>query len=154
MRYLLRPLEKKDIPAVIKGEEKIFGVSLGEDYLISELELNPFAQYIALDIDGVLHGYIGIWVADNMQIINFYVDKEYQNMGFGTMLLEFVIRVCEDSKIKNLSLEVRESNKIAISFYEKYGFMEKTKRKNYYNDGEDALLMVKEFEVNDDSTRS
>ena len=52
MRYLIRPMERKDIEAIVEGEKKIFGDTLGYDYLLSELEINPFAQYLVLEIGG------------------------------------------------------------------------------------------------------
>ena len=147
MRYLIRPMERKDIDAIVEGEKKIFGDTLGYDYLLSELEINPFSQYLVLEIGGKVAGYIGLWIADNMQILNFYVDKEYQNMGYGSMMMEFVVKVCEKSHITSLTLEVRESNEKAIRLYKKFGLEEVAVRKNYYNNGENALLMERKFEV-------
>ena len=147
MRYALRPMLASDIDAVIAGEEKVFGKSLGKDFLLSELEINPYSQYLVLEINKKVHGYVGLWVNDNMEIVNLYVDEEYQGMGFGSMIMEFIISLCEDCGIACLSLEVRESNEKAIALYEKFGLVVKAKRKAYYDNGEDALLMVREFEV-------
>lgn len=44
---------------------------------------------------------------------------------------------------ESITLEVRENNTAAIHLYEKNGFMEVTKRKGYYSNGEDAYLMIK-----------
>ena len=47
-----------------------------------------------------------------------------------------------------MKLEVRASNVPAISLYEKLGFYEVGRRKNYYrNPREDALIMRKEWEI-------
>ena len=147
MRYVLRPMLTSDIDAVIEGEEKVFGKSLGKDFLLSELEINPYSQYLVLEINKKVRGYVGLWINDNMEIVNLYVDEKYQGMGFGSMIMEFIISLCEDCEIACLSLEVRESNEKAIALYEKFGLSVKAKRKAYYDDGEDALLMVREFEV-------
>jgi len=40
-------------------------------------------------------------------------------------------------------LQVRKSNKGAIEFYKKLGFKVKKEIRNYYMDGEDAILMVR-----------
>ena len=147
MRYLIRPMERKDIDEIVEGEKRIFNTTLGEDFLISELEINPFSQYMVLEIDKKVRGYIGLMIADNMQILNFYVDKEYQHMGFGSMMLSFAIKICENMQIKSLTLEVRESNQNAINLYKKFGLEEVAIRKNYYLDGENAILMERKFEV-------
>ena len=54
-------------------------------------------------------------------------------------------RFISDAKsmaVETISLEVRISNHAAIALYEKCGFSRAIVRKNYYSDGEDALLMV------------
>lgn len=147
MDYELRLMTLNDIESVVEGEEKAFGESLGYDMLYSELVMNPFANYFVLDIDNQVKGYIGVWIdGEASQIINFYVDDEFQNQGFGSMMLEFVIELCKMSNLNVLSLEVRESNEKAIKLYEKYGFVFSHKRKNYYSNGEDALLLIKNLE--------
>lgn len=151
MEYCLREMVKEDIEEIIKGEEKVFGHSLGYDLIYSDFAINPYACYMVLEIDNKVHGYVGMWITDNIEIINLYVDEEYQGMGFGNLIMEFVIDICESSNINNLSLEVRSSNVKAINLYKKFGLKESHIRKNYYvndnNETEDAIVMVRTFEV-------
>ena len=58
------------------------------------------------------------------------------------MLLNHLIqKVCCNS-IKDILIEVRESNDTAMAFYKKSGFIIKGHRKGYYSDTkEDAILM-------------
>lgn len=145
MKYLLREMLEDDIPSVIEGEEKIFGESLGYDTLYSELKLNPYAFYFVLEIDKKVRGYMGIWIEEeHSEIINFYIDKEYQNQGFGKMMLEFVIELVRSTNVPTISLEVRESNERAIHLYEKYGFKYSHTRENYYKNHENAKVMILE----------
>lgn len=146
MKYQIREMTIDDINDVIVGEEKIFGESLGYDMLYSELTLNPYAYYFILEIDGKVGGYIGTWIElERAEIVNFYVDEEYQGMGFGSMMLDFFISVCEASNVPNISLEVRESNERAIGLYESYGFEFSHKREKYYKDSENALVLIKQM---------
>ncbi len=148
MKYLIRPMEDSDIQSVIAGEEKIFGTSLGFDLIYSDLHLNPYANYFVLEINKKVSGYIGLWITSEVaDVINFYVDEQYQGQGFGKMLLEFVIELCKMSDVQSISLEVRETNEKAIKLYEKNGFEFSHKRKSYYSDGTDALVLIKRFEV-------
>lgn len=148
MKYKIRPLEENDIMDVVEGETKAFGMSLGFDMIYSDIKLNPYANYFVLEIDKKVKGYIGIWITYEVaDIINFYVDEEYQGMGFGKMLLEFVINLCTLSKVQTISLEVRETNEKAIGLYEKYGFVFSHKREQYYSDKTDALVLIKKLEV-------
>lgn len=53
-----------------------------------------------------------------------------------------------DQKAKQLFLEVRASNKVAMTLYQKMGFNEMGVRKNYYpanNNREDAYLFAMEI---------
>lgn len=148
MRYLIRPLEEKDINSIIEGELKAFGSTLGFDMIYSDIKLNPYANYFVLEINKKVRGYIGLWITYEVaDVINFYVDKEYQGQGFGKMLLEFAINLCMLSKVQSISLEVRTTNEKAIALYEKYGFVFSHKREQYYSDGTDALVLIKKIEV-------
>jgi len=154
LNYKLREMQDVDIPHIVEGEQNIFGTTLGYELLYTELHLNPYAHYFVLEIDQKVCGYIGLWINENTEIINFYIDKEYQGNGFGKMMLDFVIRLSKLCKANSISLEVRESNNRAILLYEKYGFMKMHIRKKYYHDGEDAIVMVKKLEVTNDRIRS
>ena len=145
MKYNLREMTVEDIESVIEGETKAFGTSLGYDLIYTDLTLNPYAHYMVLEIDKEVHGYIGLWINENSEIINFYVDEEYRGYGFGKMMLDFAIKLCSLSKVNNLTLEVRESNQVARNLYEKHGFKFSHKRERYYDNGEDALVLIKSF---------
>ena len=146
MKYLIRPMTKDDINEVVNGEKQIFGESLGEDFLLHELELNPFSFYFVLEIDKKVGGYMGTWISDNAEILNFYVLEKYRHMGFGSLMMDFIIELCKSSKVKSLTLEVRESNNVALNLYDKYLLKQVGVRKHYYNNGEDAILMERKFE--------
>lgn len=144
MKYAIRPMEEKDIPSVIAGEEKIFGTSLGYDMLYGDLNLNPYANYFVLDINGEVRGYIGLWITYEVaDVINFYVDEAYQGAGFGSLILQFVVELCELSGVEKISLEVRVNNEKAIALYKKFGFVLSHVRKEYYSDKTDAYVLIK-----------
>lgn len=146
MNYLIREMTIDDINDVILGEEKAFGESLGYDMLYSELSLNPYAYYFILEIDEEVKGYIGTWIEqDRAEIVNFYVDEDYQGLGFGSMMLDFFVALCEETNVPNISLEVRESNIKAQKLYEKFGFEFSHRRVQYYKNSEDALVLIKKM---------
>ncbi|HKM30003.1 MAG TPA: ribosomal protein S18-alanine N-acetyltransferase [Bacilli bacterium] len=146
MKYQIREMKLDDIDAIIEGEKRVFQETLGYDMFYSELTLNPYAFYFVLDIDAQVRGYIGLWIeSERSEIVNFYIEKEYQHQGYGSMILEFAINLSVMSKVPMMSLEVRESNLEAISLYEKYGFKFAYRREKYYKDLEDALVMIKDL---------
>lgn len=75
------------------------------------------------------------------EIMQLVIDQAYQRQGFASQLLQFVIATAQEKQIQKLILEVRASNNPALTLYEKLGFTRTGLRKNYYQDGEDAVLM-------------
>jgi ribosomal-protein-alanine N-acetyltransferase len=143
-----RAMLAKDVDAVEKMDLEILGSSIGRTALINELKLNPLAHYFVLEIidTKVLIGHIGLWVDEkNAQILNFYVKPEYQGEGFGSLIIEHTLEYLLQIECENVTLEVRPSNKKALSLYDKFGFMKVAIRANYYENGEDAYLMLKKL---------
>ena len=69
---------------------------------------------------------------------------EFRNQGLGTYVIEVLIGRAKIFGLKVIFLEVRESNKVAISFYKKLNFKEVGHREGYYKKDsgrESALLM-------------
>ena len=94
----------------------------------------------------VLCGFItGVYLLDMADIYSVAVSAEYRGKGIGKRLLEeFFNQLPED--VKNVCLEVRESNIPAIKLYEKTGFQSVGLRKNFYQDPrENAVLMTKKI---------
>ena len=76
---------------------------------------------------------------DEINILNIAIDESHQKRGHGSnMLLDYLRIIPEKSTI---FLEVNENNNNAISIYKKHCFKKITKRKSYYKDGSDAIIM-------------
>ncbi|MEI5740092.1 GNAT family N-acetyltransferase, partial [Paracoccus pantotrophus] len=68
------------------------------------------------------------------------IDDNYRGYGLGQMLLKYGINYASHT-CDVMSLEVRVNNKVAQHVYENLGFQYGGKRKNYYGEGEDAMVM-------------
>ncbi len=94
---------------------------------------------------GRMIAYVVMMLAlDEAHLLNISVAKHAQGKGYGDMVLSFIMEKARDHGALNMFLEVRVSNKVAISLYEKKGFNEMAIRPRYYpaEDGrEDAVLM-------------
>jgi ribosomal-protein-alanine N-acetyltransferase len=88
-------------------------------------------------------GYAGLWLmTDEAHITTIAVDPDYQGNGIGELLLLGLIERSVKIGAHWLTLEVRVTNRVAQSLYEKYTFKEMGLRRRYYSDnGEDALVM-------------
>ena len=143
MDILIRKMDLSDIPFVYKEEIKIFGKSLGEMTLYNEILYNKMSRYFIALVDNKRVAYVGSWLTiPNAEILNLFVIEEYRGLSLGTKLVDEVIKVCHIENIDMLTLEVRVSNSHAIKMYENIGFKVGTIRKKYYENNEDALLMV------------
>ena len=84
-------------------------------------------------------------VLDEAQINYFVVNQKFRKKGYGSFLMSYVIKKCEELSLKKLLLEVSQSNVSAVSFYTNFDFYTVGIRKNYYNDGSHALLKEKKL---------
>ena len=141
---MIRRANVNDAISISELDSKMFTDSLGLNFIKNDLENNELASYFVYEIDEKIVGYINCWVSDNTEILNFCVLDEYQNQGIGSRLYNEVEKISKGI----ISLEVRESNLNAINFYINRGFRKVAIRKNYYSNGDDAILMVKRFERN------
>jgi ribosomal-protein-alanine N-acetyltransferase len=74
-----------------------------------------------------------------------FVSSEYRGLGIGRLLMESVIDICLEKDIEILSLEVNVKNEHAVKMYQDLGFIVGSIRKRYYDNKEDALLMILEL---------
>ena len=84
-------------------------------------------------------------VLDEAQINYFVIDKKFRKKGFGSYLMNSLIKQCEKLNINKLFLEVSQRNVIAKKFYSRFNFSTVGIRKNYYKNGSDALLKEKKL---------
>ena len=91
-------------------------------------------------------GFAGLWfMVDEAHVANIAVCGAYRNQGIGECLLISAIEISIERKARFITLEVRASNKIAQTLYEKYGLIEVGTRRGYYMDNkEDAVIMTAE----------
>lgn len=141
----VRKMEFRDIKKVVELEEKYLLESLGEKLLASKLsEKNNGVSFYVIENDDVVIGYIGrYYFFQEAEVLNFVVDESYQRQGYGQKLFDKMVEDMKD--VKKITLEVRASNIKGINFYTKNGFKQVGVRKRYYKNGEDALLLLKEF---------
>lgn len=83
--------------------------------------------------------------AQEAHLANIAVDLKYRRSGIGTFLMDHLIEKAESENCRAMFLDVRPSNREAVSMYEnKYGFKVLYQRKGYYSSPpEDALVMVR-----------
>jgi ribosomal-protein-alanine N-acetyltransferase len=90
-----------------------------------------------------LAGYAICWfVADEVHVTNIAVRADLRNRGVATRLVEEVLGLARDGRMRYCTLEVRKSNEAARALYDKLGFEAGGIRPKYYSDNnEDAVIM-------------
>ncbi len=92
-----------------------------------------------------LIGIACLWaILEEAHITVLAIAPQYQRQGLGQAMLCALLTSAHQRGLEWATLEVRSSNGGAIALYQKFGFEEVGKRRNYYQDGnqsEDALIL-------------
>lgn len=116
-------------------------------YKITEEEFstNPYLKILTFEREGKIIGFILYsLIYDRIEIEQFEVLNSERKKGIGNKLLKYLIEKYQKKEIKNISLEVKETNTIALNLYKKCGFKEITTREKYYN-GVNGILMERKY---------
>jgi ribosomal-protein-alanine N-acetyltransferase len=73
------------------------------------------------------------------------VRPDARGQGLGSLLLERAVGVMASVDASSVKLEVRESNDPAVGLYRSHGFVHRRTVPRYYDDGEAALIMVRDL---------
>lgn len=140
---IIKKAELSDVLKIAEIERASIPQPWSEAALMSALE-NEKAVTLAAFCGDILCGFItGVYLFDTADIYSVAVSSEYRKKGVGKLLLEEFFSALPD-EVKNVCLEVRESNIPAIKLYERFGFERVGLRKNFYQDPrENAVLMTK-----------
>lgn len=108
-------------------------------------EIGVYDRYLIYEIDNENIAFLNYTLIYDRSEINYiFVDEKFRKTDKASELLQFLINVLRIESVKNITLEVKKTNEIAIKFYKKHGFIESAIREKYY-DGVDAILMLREL---------
>ncbi len=121
------------------------GTGWGPDAFRDALENEHDHLWIVTGDDAELKGFlVARLVAGEAELLNVVVAMDARRMGIGRALMKHWIDKMKEEGAQKLFLEVRVSNKAAITLYRGFGFTDVGKRKAYYQpDLEDALVMAR-----------
>ena len=142
-------MRREDLPEVLAIESLSFSEPWTEEMFLHELSAQGLAHVLVARADegsgprivGFLCGWI---VAGELHINNIAVHPGYRRRGVASQLLEEMLRRATVMGAKAGYLEVRASNEAANALYQRYGFRQIGRRRNYYDHPrEDAIIMGK-----------
>lgn len=143
---MIREWKFEDILAVSRLEEECFGSEKWSYKTLVACFENPLFFGAVAEEGGEIVGYGGVTAAgESADLENLLVAESYRRSGWGGKLLSVLMTRAEQAGAEKMFLEVRVSNSAAMRLYLSFGFTGVYARTRYYDDGEDCLVMCKNF---------
>jgi ribosomal-protein-alanine N-acetyltransferase len=145
MPLSIRSGELNDLPAILQIEQQS---PLAAHWTFDQYKrLLDGGVVLVAEASANLRGFVcAKSVADQWEIENMAVDPRFQRQGIADKLLDAFIQQALSATTPAILLEVRDSNYPARRLYEKHGFRDQSRRRNYYHHPtEDAILYALGF---------
>ena len=139
---VVRRFSVSDIPGGVAILKESPEASMWSEESLSESAAQGIAWIAELNggLAGILVGRIA---ADEFEILNMAVTRQFRRRGVATHLVRVATQEAQAAGTTRTHLEVRASNLGGIAFYTQLGFRVCGQRPGYYRDpADDALLMV------------
>ncbi|HVF29927.1 MAG TPA: ribosomal protein S18-alanine N-acetyltransferase [Pyrinomonadaceae bacterium] len=145
MKFDVISASVEDVGSIVSIQEECDLSEWTADAYVEEIACRDAITLIARlenEVAGFVTGRV-IAAEGDAEIYNIGVRGRFQRAGVGSALLRTFMAKARQRHARNIWLDVRESNRTAIEFYERHGFAVTGKRVNFYRDPvEDAELMV------------
>ncbi|MCD4784416.1 MAG: ribosomal protein S18-alanine N-acetyltransferase [Candidatus Eremiobacteraeota bacterium] len=138
----IRKMTINDIPEVRKIESLCFDEKWHDRAFEDDLTQKN-SCYIIAQYKNKLSGYMGAWfVGDEAHVTTIAVSPEFRGCGIGKLLAWKLLNTAIDYGCRWATLEVSVKNEPAGNLYRSFGFSGICNRKDYYQNGEEAEIML------------
>jgi ribosomal-protein-alanine N-acetyltransferase len=141
VRLDLRRAHVDDIEQIASIEAQIEPGAWTADALRRQLVADTAASLVATDRSDVVGHVLTTVAADEAEVLTLAVAPARRRGGAGAALMHAVMIEWGSRGVRQAFLEVRVDNRPARALYEALGFREVGRRRAYYGDGTDALVM-------------
>ncbi len=153
LNYQLRRFKTSDLDGVIRINRECLPENYTALFFINLYKRFP-GTFIVAEANGEIVGYImcrietGIpsfkllGITKKGPVISVAVLPSHHRKGLGYALIREAMQAMVNYNAKECYLEVRESNLSALHLYKKLGFETARTLRNYYADGEDAIVLA------------
>ena len=139
----IRCMLPADLDGVVAVEHEVFLFPWTRGNFSDSLNAGYHCR--VLEQSGHIFGYGVMTIgADEAHLLTLSIAAGWQRQGWGEKLLQQFICIAREHHAKSMFLDVRESNRAAAKLYERIGFRNIAKRKDYYpamGGREDSLVM-------------
>lgn len=142
MKVAYRQALEDDAIGIHLVETHCFNTPWSFESILYEMCENDIAVYVVAEVDHQIIGFAGLHeIFNEGHITNVAVLPEFRGRRIGEKLLNKLFSIVKNT-VDQYTLEVRVSNKAAITLYSRLGFKPAGVRPKYYTDThEDALIM-------------
>jgi ribosomal-protein-alanine acetyltransferase len=142
----VRPAEASDVAAVQELELTSFGADAWSRRSV-EQELTADGRRALVAVEGErLLGYAVTWtVGEVTDLQRLVVAPDARRRGLGRRLVEELVDDAAGQGTERVLLEVSAANDAALACYRSVGFVEVDRRRAYYRDGSDALVLQRDL---------
>jgi ribosomal-protein-alanine N-acetyltransferase len=139
----IRRMVLSDLDAVVAIEREVFLFPWTRGNFSDSISSGYHC--LVLDLNGHLLGYGVMTIgAEEAHLLTLSIAAGFQRKGWGERLLRQFVEIAREQRARSMFLDVRESNHTAARLYERMGFRQVGKRRDYYpamGGREDSLVM-------------
>jgi ribosomal-protein-alanine acetyltransferase len=140
--YRIRTPELADVAGILEVERACFDDPWSARAIQEAMQSETSCAFLAENTSGILGFVLARTTGPEAEILDLAVSPRARRMGIARGLLRAVREQARGSGVEEIFLEVRESNRAAISLYEGEGYRPVGMRHRYYrNPSEDALVL-------------
>lgn len=141
---MIRPARALDADALVLLERAAFGPDAWSPAQVDAELAGATRRVVVAEEDGQVIGYGAIAVAgDVADLTRIVVARESRRLGVASHLLAALHEAARAAGAERILLEVAESNAGALAFYRVHGYTEIARRRDYYANGDNALVMAR-----------
>lgn len=142
--FRIRDMNVADLPQVVAIEREWAATPWTWTTFENELRV-PFSRSIVAHrtaTPATVAGYLVRWhVVDEMHLLDLAVAVAERGAGLGRLLMRSLLEEAREARVRLVTLEVEDANAAARALYAELGFIEKRRRRGYYGESRDAIVM-------------
>ena len=141
---VLQPLTPEQLESILHLDQVCFGGLWSQDGYQRELD-SPNSILLGIqkpEQPDPLLALGCLWaILDEAHLTILAVHPDYRRRGLGQLMLWGLLWAARERQLSRATLEVNANNQAARSLYEQFGFREAGRRRGYYSNGDDALIL-------------
>lgn len=146
--WRIRPAERSDADAIVALEAESFqSASWGAKAVADGISDRHARVIVAATEEGAPLAGFAFWrrAGDEAEILSIGVARRMRRTGCARAMLEAIMAAARADGARTLYLEVDVANAAATILYQSLGFEKIGRRKRYYRNGGDALVMRRDL---------